>query len=233
MQTKNATVSFVATAPASTVPQQSNPEDLSGAGTSSIDATSTDPISEIGPAVTDELTGAYAQMQQAGTYTASQGDEAAQQLLPLMQAQVSYPTYTAGEITTSPDTSYAGMLAYRSALQVSLKPLLQNTEPEYEIFAYYVETKDPSYLTKLENVAQNYKDAANATAQVTVPADAVPYQIGILNAMQEFGATLDAMATHADDPFASAALLNTYDQAESDMLTSFNALLTYEKSKQP
>ncbi len=51
--------------------------------------------------------------------------------------------------------------------------------------------------------------------------------------MEEFAATLDQLAAHADDPFASVALLRGYNQAETDMLTSFNSLASYFKSKQP
>ena len=51
--------------------------------------------------------------------------------------------------------------------------------------------------------------------------------------MEEFAATLDALVAHADDPFASVALLRGYNKAESDMLTSFNALTIYYKSKTP
>ncbi len=41
------------------------------------------------------------------------------------------------------------------------------------------------------------------------------------------------MSKHADDPFASVALLRSYNEAEADILTSFNALTTYYKSKSP
>ena len=195
-------------------------------------ATSSDPISAIGGVILDQLEGAYQQMQASGTYSTSTAQSAAESLAPYVVAPVSYPTFSAADIHTDPNISSARMLTYRSDLRDSFAPLLKNTQPEYEIFAYYVDTKDASYLTKLRSVAQNYRDAANLTAKVVTPADAVTYQVGILNAMEEFAATLDAMANHADDPFASVALLRTYNQAESDMLTSFNALIAYEKQKQ-
>ena len=208
----------------------------SGVGASaaaSATATSSDPISAIGPAVLYQLEGAYQQMQQAGVYSTTTAAAAAQSLAPYVTANVSYPTFSASDVKTDSDTSYARMLTYRNDLRTSLAPLLKNTEPEYEIFAYYVDTKDASYLAKLKNVAQEYRDAATLTSKVTAPEDAVTYQVGIQNAMEEFAGTLDAMAAHADDPFASVALLRSYDQAESDMMTSFNALTSYYKSKQP
>jgi len=66
-----------------------------------------------------------------------------------------------------------------------------------------------------------------------VPSDAVAVQVGMLNAMEEFSATLDQMATHAQDPFASAALLENYNAAENDVISAFNDLATYSKSKTP
>jgi hypothetical protein len=207
--------------------------DTADAASTSSAATSSDPISDIGTTVLNQLEGAYTQMQEAGVYSTTTAQEAGESLAPYVTASVSYPTFSSGDIKTDPDTSYARMLTYRNDLRTSLAPLLKNTEPEYEIFAYYTDTKDASYLTKLKDVAQNYRDAANLTANVSVPADAVPYHIAILDAMEEFAATLDAMAAHASDPFASVALLRSYDQAESDMLTSFNALTTYYKSKTP
>lgn len=205
---------------------------LSTSGTTST-TTSGDPLSSIGAIIVDQLQGAYQQMQLSGTYSTTSAQRAAESLAPYVVADVSYPTFSAGDLKTDTTTSYARMLQYRSDLRVSLSPLLKNTQPEYEIFAYYVNTKDASYLKKLQAVAENYYAAATSTAKVIVPADAVSYHIAILNAMEEFGATLSAMATHADDPFASVALLRTYNRAEADMFTSFNSLTTYYKSKTP
>ena len=123
------------------------------------------------------------------------------------------------------------MMKYRSDLQVSLAPLLKNSLPELTIFGMYTSTKDTKYLTQLKTIAQNYRDAAVATSKVVVPADAIPYQIDILNAMQEFGATLDQLTAHVDDPITTAALLRSYNQAEQDMFNSFNSLTTYYASK--
>jgi hypothetical protein len=196
-------------------------------------ASSTDPLSALGPAIMQELSSAYQQLQTQGIYSSSTAQAVGASLAPYVAAGVQYPAFTQGDIKTDNDTSYARMLRYRSDLQVSLAPLLKNTEPEYEIFAYYVDTKDVSYLAKLRTVAGYYRAAASSTAQVVVPKDAVELHVAILNAMEEFAATLDALATHAQDPFASAALLSGYNQAERDMLTSFNDLTVYYKSKQP
>jgi len=108
---------------------------------------------------------------------------------------------------------------------------LKNTQPEYEIFAYYVSTKDKKNLEKLRAAAQNYRAAAGATAHVVPPKDALNEHLGILNSTEEFAATLDVLVANADDPFASVAALRTYNQAEADVLDSFSALAKYYREK--
>jgi hypothetical protein len=193
-----------------------------------------DPLnpSAIGDSVASALASEYATMQADGTYSTSSAAAAAQQLGASIKADVAYKAYSAQDIPTDPDISYARMLTYRAALQVSFQPLLKNKTPELDMLTSYEQSNDPTYLTELQQAADNYKLAAAETAAVVVPDDAVNVQVGILNAMQEFGATLDQMAASAKDPFAEAALLNTYMQAQSDMFNSFNDLYTYYKSKQ-
>ena len=174
----------------------------------------------------------YAATAQGGAYSTSSAVQAAQALGASLNADVTYRVYGASDIKTDPDTSYAGMLAYRASLQKTFTPLLANKQPELDMFSRYVETQDPQYLTELQQAADNYKLAAAETAQVVVPADAVSVQIGILNAMQSFAATLDQMAASADDPVAEAALVNTYLQGQQQMFSTFNALYAYYKSKQ-
>lgn len=205
---------------------------INEASASDTAATSSDPLSELGTAVINQLSNAYVQMQEAGAYSTSTVLAMGQSLAPYVAANVSYPTFSSADIQTDTDTSYTRMLQYRSDLRTALAPLLKNTEPEYAIFAQYVDTKDVTYLTKLQTIAQNYRTAASNTARVVVPEDAVPFHLAILDAMEEFASTLDAMIAHAGDPFASVALLRGYNQAESDMLNSFNTLTTYYKGKQ-
>lgn len=231
LQEKQEVSSFIAIRGENDPIDLENTSDSGGSGASF--STSTDVISYIGPAVLDHLVGAYLQMQEDGTYTASGGEKVAENLASVVRAPVEYRAYQGSDLKTDSDTSYQRMLAYRSDLRDALAPLLKNTQPEYEIFALYASTKDSVYLAALRTVAQNYRDAQSAVARVIVPKDATPYHLGILNAMGEFAATLDAMARHADDPFAAVALLRTYNEGEVDILTSFNALTTYYKSKTP
>lgn len=227
-------ISPTSTAPLAPLPQfRSSPDSyavtLPNATTS--DATTTGDLSPLGNQILSQLVNGYVGLQNAGIYSTSTADAVAQSALPLLKSDVSYKTYTPSDLTVDPDTSYRRMLTYRANLRDAFAPLLKNTQPEYEVFAQYVQTGDAKYLVQLESAAKNYRDAAALTAQVVVPEDAAPYHVAILNAMQEFAAMLDALSAHAQDPFAVAGLLQTYNQAEADMLASFNALTVYYKSK--
>jgi hypothetical protein len=188
-------------------------------------------ISQIGPAVITTLASDYFAMKQQGNYTPEAAQKVAATLVPSLQAQIAYNAYNAADVKTDSNTSFARMMTYRTDLQKSLAPLLKNKEYELTTYGKYVETQDKIYLDQLGVVSKNYKDAAAATANVVAPADARSYHIAILNAMQEFATTLDVMIANANDPISSAVLLQNYNHAESDMLNSFRALVTYEKSK--
>lgn len=190
-----------------------------------------DGLSNIAGNVTGVLLESYTTLAENGEYTPEIGERIGEDIAASLRAHVSYTAYTTNDLSVDADTSYARMLAYRGDMQIALGPLLKNTEYELNIFASYIETGDTNDLTRLKNTAQNYRDAiANAT-KVVVPADAVSYHVGILNALSEFASTIDAMAESADDPFAGAALLRTYNTAEQNVLMSFNALAQYSKNK--
>lgn len=187
--------------------------------------------SALGAAVLDEIVSRYVSLQQQGIYTPEVGQKVAEKMAATLKPEIPYKQYSAADIRTDPDTTLARALAYRGDLQESLKPLLKNTQPEFEIFALYIDTKDEQHLTRLRAIAHDYRDAARASALVVAPADAVEQHVAILNAMEEFAAMLDAMATNASDPLASVVLLRTYNQAEADMLLSFKALALYYTQK--
>ncbi len=194
-------------------------------------ATSNVGSSAIGAAVLEELVARYVTLQKKGIYTPEMGQREAEEMASTLLPDVPFTHYSASDIATDPITTKERALIYRRDLQESLKPLLENKQAEFEIFAYYIDTKDTKYLMQLKAAAQNYRAAARATVRVVVPKDAVAEHIAILNAMEEFAATLDAQVANVSDPLASLALLRTYNQAEAKMLTSFNALTTYYKEK--
>lgn len=193
----------------------------------------TDSIAMIGHIVIAEMVGQYAGLQDRGTYTTETGQNASADIAANLRANILYKTYSTTDFKTDTDVSYDRMLTYRGDLRAALAPLLQNTGAELELYGKYIETADTKYLGQLSSAAANYRAAAQGAAALTIPRDAVNYHKDILNAMEKFSATLDKMATHAADPLASAALLRTFNQAETDMYTSFNALSNYYGQKTP
>lgn len=140
-------------------------------------------------------------------------------------------SHDAALIPADPDTSLARVLAYRTALRDALAPLLNNTEPELDIYAQWIDTGDRKHLDRLDAIANDYEKAVAQAKVVRTPADAVHLQAGILDAMSEFSLALRALARNAEDPIASLTLLRTYNAAEQKMFTAFNALGIYAAQK--
>ncbi|OGG67606.1 hypothetical protein A3C21_00305 [Candidatus Kaiserbacteria bacterium RIFCSPHIGHO2_02_FULL_59_21] len=189
-----------------------------------------DGISNIAENVASALLQSYA-LAQNGAYTPSEAERIAGDIGESLRANVSHQTYAAADLTTDADASYERMLVYRSDLREALEPLLANPGYELALFAAYIETRDAAYATQLTTTVANYQKAIVQAADIVVPADALGEHVGILNALSEFAATLEAMTAHADDAFATAALLQTYNTAEAHLMTSFNTLATYQKAK--
>ena len=188
-------------------------------------------LSKIAPAVEGLLIGGYTSLKAQGNYNPESVQAFADQIAPSIKANVEYRKFSPLDIPTDADTSYARTLAYRKELGDAVKPLMKNTDAEIEIYAHYIDTKDPKYLDKLRAAATNYDAALSNATQVKVPIDAVAYHIAILNALGQFSSTLKALATYGDDPFAGAALLRTYNAAENNMYTSFKNLAMFYKHK--
>lgn len=211
-----------------------SPIEESVPSTVSMSASSTDPdgLGNIQTNVINALLGSYdALRQQQGAYDPIIGEQIAQSIAGRLRANVSYQKFSASDVKTSSDTSYATMLKYRAAMREALEPLFKIDEAEYLSFARYVESRDPKHLVTLRMDAQHYRDAVARAAKVVVPADASAHHLAALNSLAAFAAILEALAQHADDPFASVALLRTYNDREQSILSSFNALATYYRTK--
>ena len=192
-----------------------------------------DPITLIAPQVMAQLAGQYGGLLDAGAYTTESALLATEEIAKNMKGTVSYKTYAPEEIKTDEETSYERMLKYKDDLKVAFAPLLKNNSDEFDLFAAYIEHKDPLYIERLHTAVENYRAAIELTAHVVVPKDAVGYHIAVLNSMQEFAATIDALATHADDPLGSTALVRTYNSAEQHVYYAFNDLGVYYRQKTP
>ena len=197
------------------------------------EASDPDGIGNIAENIAGALIGSYVALADTGSYTPEEGEKIAGSIAESLRASVSYKSYTAADLKTDTDTSYERMLTYRNDLRIALEPLLGNPGYELSIFANYIGTSEAKYLEQLQTAVQNYTKATEAAAKVTVPQDAVSYHVEILNALSEFGATIERMSQHADDAFASAALLRTYNDSESRLMMAFNSLATYYTGKQP
>lgn len=202
------------------------------ASTSGVSASTTDPVASASAGAMAEIIGAYAGFQSAGGYTQTSGTQIGNSIGASLSAPVPFREFSLTDIHTDADTSYQRMLKYRSDLQAALKPLLNNKKSEFELFAQYISTNDPSYLSQISAAAKNYYTAASSTELVVAPQDAASIQLDMLNAMEQFAATLDSMVAHASDPLASTMLLQDFNTAEGNVLSSFNALAQYEKNKQ-
>jgi hypothetical protein len=201
--------------------------DMSRSGTGAASA-STSPVTG---AVIDTLLGTYATLKNEGTFTDASAAALGKSVAPMVRIPLTYPKVTVKDILPSADVSEKAGIAYQQALHGALSPLRENTIPEFEFLARYLETKDPSYLTQMRNVALLYRDAASNTARLIVPSDVVSYHVAIINSLEEFSATLNALATYADDPIGSVSLLRSYNIAEQDVLSTFNALRAYYANK--
>ncbi len=196
-------------------------------------ATTSDSVftSPISADILDQLQAAYvSNVSSDGSYTPAV-TKAAHDIGANINPQLNYQIYAAGDVKTTPDTSADRVLSYRADLRTALEPLLKNQNMELEIYGQYVQTGDARYLDTLHAYSLNYHVALANAAKVIAPSDAASYHAGILNAMGEFAATLDAMVDSATDPLASAALLKTYNSAEADMLSSFGAIGAYAAQK--
>jgi hypothetical protein len=192
--------------------------------TSSALIASTTPVGE---QVMNQLVASYSALKNSGAYSSSTAVAIATNIGNTIQPSVTYKSATYTDIHTSNDTSYTKMLAYRTALQTALKPLLANTQSEVGLFSLYTQTQDSTYLQQLKDAADNYSLAASNTLAIAVPSDAATEDIGIINAMREFAATLHLMIAQAQDPIGSAATLRAYTQAQNDMVASFDAIGQY------
>lgn len=184
-------------------------------------------LADLGPQVIGTVAAQYAALQEKGAYTPETGAAVASQLAASITAPVSYKTYSISDITTTNDGSRARIQQYQADLRAALAPLAKNTTPEIAIFAAYVQTTDTKYLDQLHAVTQAYTDATLAGARVVVPREAIAQHIAILNAMGKFSATLKALAENASEPITTVALLQTYNDAERDMVISFNSFASY------
>ena len=134
--------------------------------------------------------------------------------------------------TPDADSSIDRVRSYRDDLQAALKPLSSIPSAEYVIYGHYVETSDPVYIQQLKDAAEAYRVSANNASRIVVPRDAINYHRDMLNSLRAFASVLDGLASHGDDPFASVALLRTYNEKEKGIFDAFDRMRAYYGKKE-
>jgi hypothetical protein len=194
-------------------------------------ATSTDHLAMIGPMVLGEIYGSYAALRESGDYTKEDLQAAAEQIAVSLKAAVAYDAFESTDFTADRDTSTARVRTYRDELLTALEPVSSVPEAEYVILGRYMETQDATYLAQLKEAARAYRAAAERASIIAVPKDAVELHRDTLNALQAFASVLDGISDHANDPFASIALLRTYAEKEAAIRTAYDHMRSYYVSK--
>lgn len=191
---------------------------------------SSSPITPLGASILAQTVLAYDNATKDGAPPEA-GVAAVKELAANINPTLDFRTYAASDVKTDTDVSKERVLNYRADLRTALEPLLNNKEYELDIFANYVDTKDPKYLVALRATADNYRLAITNAEKVVAPLDAASYHAAILTAMSRFAASLDALSESASDPFASTALLKSYLGAQDNMVASFNLIGKYAHDK--
>ena len=194
-------------------------------------SSTTDHLSLIGPMIAGEILGSYSVIREKTDYTKDDLRSAAAKIAEHMKAAVAYDVFENGDFKTVSDTSTERVRAYRDELQNALTPLSSISGAEYETYGRYVETSDPKYLVQLKSAAEAYRVSANNAAKITVPRDSINYHRELLNSLRAFSSVLDGLAAHGNDPFASVALLRTYNEKEQEIFDSFNGMRGYYAKK--
>lgn len=192
-----------------------------------------DGISNIAGNVVGTLAASYVALREEGAYTPEKGKEVAQRVADTLEAKVSHTTYVNKDFVTDPNISYERMLAYRGDMRTALAPLLKNPGYELKLYTNYLASKDAAYAQQLRATISNYRLAVSNLSTVVVPKDEVSYHAALATALSAFAETLNAMLRYVDDPFASAALLSSYQTAETAMTNAFDSLAAYERAKAP
>jgi hypothetical protein len=136
-----------------------------------------------------------------------------------------YHTYSTSDLKTvksSPDSRNR----YQKDMQNIFTTMNQVSTPEIGLYRDAL-SGDTAAEAQLGAIADIYTSTASAAAHISVPTEATLTHINILNALGYYGATLQGLITHKEDPIGSLVLLRAYNEAEQRMFTSFNALRSY------
>lgn len=191
-------------------------------------STSSDPLSAMGSALTESLIGGYLSLKEADSYTPERGELLASTIASNLRAPTIFVPHTRTELVIDTDTSQVRILEYRADMREALAPMVDiEAEPEFSLFARFIQTGDILWLEKLSEVAVRYRQAENSALAVEIPVSATESHLRVVNALGKYTETLERLVRFANDPLALMALLRTYNEAEREMFLAFDALAKF------
>lgn len=185
--------------------------------------TANTPVEEIG----SRLIGEYLYLKERNAYTETRGERLGKQLGSYISYSTHFTPYTTLNLTQHSNTSREAIEQHRQALQQALDPFLTIEEPEFALYARFIERGDNEALVTLRKRADLYQRVAEDVLKIPVPRDIASVHLEIANALSFFSLVLINMVDRVNDPIASLALLKTYNQSEQYVQTTFSALTAY------
>lgn len=201
---------------------------ISFSTTSASTTESSDPVTALGTSLINSLASGYSSLKEFNMYSDEQAEKLATTLAANFKAPNTTTAHTIDELTIDPDTSSGAILEYRSDMRLALADLVDlEAEPEFSLFARFIQTNDPKWLTELEKAAERYRTAEANLMKVTVPDTAAYLHLRATNATGTYAQTLERLVRFAKDPLATMALLRTYNESEREYLLAFDALAKF------
>lgn len=199
------------------------------AGTSTASTTlSNDPAATLGDSLLSSLVSGYNSLKQYDSYSQEQGKVLATTLAENFKAPNTALLHAKTELTLDADVSQTRILKYRSDMREALAGLVDlEAEPEFSLFARFIQTNDAKWLNELTKAAGRYRTAEANLVNVTVPYSAVDIHLRAVNAVASYAETLERLVRFGRDPLASMALLRTYNDTEREFLLAFDALAKF------
>jgi len=178
------------------------------------------------------ILGEYSLLKERDAFTPLQVDTVGERLSQEVKSVLPFPQYTQDDLAIRDDGGQRAIEEHRRDIQNAIIPFLSmSSEPEFAIFARYVDEKDSDALRELRERSSIYKKVAADVLAIPVPRSLAPMHLEVVNALVFFAATLDEMVAKANDPFVALSLLNTYNSSEEYIKVVFNALSTEYRAR--
>lgn len=150
----------------------------------------------------DRLLTFYTASKTAGDFTPEAGFDLARDLSEKLDVALDFTPFTSKNIQTKKQDKKV----YAANVRTILAPLYAFKEPEFGVYARYVQNGDKTALGDLLLHAEGYQRAAKKLMAMQPPPDIVDDHVELANALSYFAVVLNAMVSYADDPMASLTL---------------------------